>query len=102
MTGRRIMTEDEIRRAVIRISHEIVEKQAGTDGLVLIGIQRRGVPLARRIADSIAEHEGVHLPVGALDITFYRDDLSMVAQQPVVKGTELPTGIDGKTIILVD
>ena len=102
MSGRQIMTADEIRRATIRLSHEIVEKQAGTDGLVLIGIQRRGVPLARRIADSIAEHEGVRLPVGALDITFYRDDLSMVAQQPVVKGTELPTGIDGKTIILVD
>jgi len=102
MTGRQIMTADEIRRATIRLSHEIVEKQAGTDGLVLIGIQRRGVPLARRIAESIAEHEGVELPVGALDITFYRDDLSMVAQQPVVKGTELPSGIDGKTIVLVD
>jgi pyrimidine operon attenuation protein/uracil phosphoribosyltransferase len=102
MSGRQIMTADEIRRATIRLSHEIVEKQAGTDGLVLIGIQRRGVPLAHRIAESIAEHEGVSLPVGALDITFYRDDLSMVAQQPVVKGTELPTGIDGKTIVLVD
>ena len=102
MSGRQIMTADEIRRATIRLSHEIVEKQAGTDGLVLIGIQRRGVPLARRIAQSIAENEGVSLPVGALDITFYRDDLSMVAQQPVVKGTELPTGIDGKTIVLVD
>lgn len=102
MTGRRIMTADEIRRATIRLSHEIVEKQAGTDGLLLIGIQRRGVPLARRIAASILEHEGVEIPVGALDITFYRDDLSMVAQQPVVKGTELPAGIDGRTIILVD
>ena len=102
MTGRQIMTADEIRRATIRLSHEIVEKQAGTDGLVLIGIQRRGVPLARRIAESIAEHEGVEIPVGALDITFYRDDLSLVAQQPVVKGTELPGGIDGKTIVLVD
>jgi pyrimidine operon attenuation protein/uracil phosphoribosyltransferase len=102
MSGRQIMTADEIRRATIRLSHEIVEKQAGTDGLVLIGIQRRGVPLARRIAESIAEHEGAVLPVGALDITFYRDDLSMVALQPVVKGTELPTGIDGKTIVLVD
>jgi Pyrimidine operon attenuation protein/uracil phosphoribosyltransferase len=102
MSGRQIMTADEIRRATIRLSHEIVEKQAGTDGLVLIGIQRRGVPLAHRIADSIAEHEGVEIPVGALDITFYRDDLSLIAQQPVVKGTELPTGIDGKTIVLVD
>ncbi len=102
MSGRQIMTADEIRRATTRLSHEIVEKQAGTDGLMLIGIQRRGVPLARRIAASILEHEGVEVPVGALDITFYRDDLSMVAQQPIVKGTELPSGIDGRTIILVD
>jgi pyrimidine operon attenuation protein / uracil phosphoribosyltransferase len=102
MSGRQIMTADEIRRATIRLSHEIVEKQAGTEGLLLIGIQRRGVPLARRIAAAIAENEGVEIPVGALDITFYRDDLSMVAQQPVVKGTELPSGIDGKTVILVD
>jgi pyrimidine operon attenuation protein/uracil phosphoribosyltransferase len=102
MSGRRIMTADEIRRATIRLSHEIVEKQAGTDGLLLIGIQRRGVPLAQRIAASIAENEGAQVPVGALDITFYRDDLSLVAQQPVVKGTELPIGIDGRTIVLVD
>jgi pyrimidine operon attenuation protein / uracil phosphoribosyltransferase len=102
MSGRQIMTADEMRRATTRLSHEIVEKQAGTDGLLLVGIQRRGVPLARRIAAAIAEHEGVEVPVGALDITFYRDDLSLVAQQPVVKGTELPTGIDGRTIILVD
>ena len=102
MSGRQIMTADEIRRATIRLSHEIVEKQAGTDGLLLIGIQRRGVPLARRIADAIAENEGARVPVGALDITFYRDDLSLVAQQPIVKGTELPMGIDGRTVVLVD
>ncbi|MFL5684712.1 MAG: bifunctional pyr operon transcriptional regulator/uracil phosphoribosyltransferase PyrR [Chloroflexota bacterium] len=102
MTGRRIMTADEIRRATIRLSHEIVEKQAGTAGLLLIGIQRRGVPLAHRIAEAIAENESVDIAVGALDITFYRDDLSLVAQQPVVKGTELPFGIDGRTIVLVD
>ena len=102
MSGRQIMTADEIRRATTRLSHEIVEKQAGTAGLMLIGIQRRGVPLARRIAAAILEHEGVDVPVGALDITFYRDDLSLVAQQPIVKGTELPSGIDGRTIILVD
>ena len=102
MNGRRIMTADEIRRATIRISHEIVEKQAGTEGLLLVGIQRRGVPLARRIADSIDEHEGVRIPVGALDITFYRDDLSLVAQQPVVKGTDLPFDLNGSTVVLVD
>jgi pyrimidine operon attenuation protein/uracil phosphoribosyltransferase len=102
MSGRRIMTADEIRRATIRLSHEIVEKQAGTDGLLLIGIQRRGVPLARRIADAIRDNEGADVPVGALDITFYRDDLSLIAQQPVVKGTDLPFGIDGRTVVLVD
>lgn len=102
MTGRQIMTADEIRRATVRISHEIVEKQAGTAGLALVGIQRRGVPLARRIADAIEEHEGVRLPVGALDITFYRDDLSLVAQQPVVKGTDLPFDLNGATVVLVD
>jgi pyrimidine operon attenuation protein/uracil phosphoribosyltransferase len=102
MSGRQIMTADEIRRATIRISHEIVEKQAGTAGLALVGIQRRGVPLAHRIADAIAEHEGVRVPVGALDITFYRDDLSLVAQQPVVKGTDLPFDLNGSTVVLVD
>jgi pyrimidine operon attenuation protein / uracil phosphoribosyltransferase len=102
VTGRQIMTADEIRRATVRISHEIVEKQAGTAGLALVGIQRRGVPLAHRIADSIAEHEGVTLPVGALDITFYRDDLSLVALQPLVKGTDLPFDLNGATVVLVD
>src|SRR4026209_848452 len=101
MTGRRIMTADEIRGATIRLSHEIVEKQAGTSGLLLIGIQRRGVPLARRIAVAIAENESVDIVVGALDITFYRDDLSLVAQQPVVKGTDLPFDLNGSTIVLV-
>jgi pyrimidine operon attenuation protein/uracil phosphoribosyltransferase len=100
--GRRIMTADEIRRAVVRISHEIVEKQAGTEALALVGIQRRGVPLARRLADAIAENEGIHLPVGALDITFYRDDLSLVAQQPLVKGTDLPFDLNEMTVVLVD
>ena len=102
VNGRQIMTPDEIRRATIRMSHEIVEKQAGTAGLVLIGIQRRGVPLAQRIAAGILEHESVEVPVGALDITFYRDDLSLVAQQPVVKGTELPVDLNGRTVVLVD
>ena len=102
VNGRRIMTAEEIRRAVIRISHEIVEKQAGTDGLVLVGIQRRGVPIAHRIAGAILEHENASLPVGALDITFYRDDLSMLAQQPVVKGTDLPFDVTGTTVVLVD
>lgn len=96
------MTAEEIRRAVIRISHEIVEKQAGTAGLVLVGIQRRGVPLAQRLAEAIAEHEGVTLPVGALDITFYRDDRARVGQSPLVKGTDVPFAVEGATVVLVD
>ena len=77
-------------------------RAGGTNGLALIGIQRRGVPLARQIADAIAQAEGVKVPVGALDITFYRDDLSMVATQPVVKGTELPFDVNHYTVVLVD
>ena len=101
MHGRRIMTADEVRRAVTRISHEVVEKQAGTAGLVLVGIQRRGVPLARRLAESIHEHEGVRVPVGALDIEFHRDD-ERLGHSPLVKGTDLPFEIDGATVVLVD
>src|SRR3954462_112579 len=95
------MTPDEIRRAVVRISHEIVEKQAGTTGLVLVGIQRRGVPLARRVATAIAENEGVELPVGALDIEFHRDD-QRLGHAPLVKGTDIEFGIDGATVVLID
>jgi pyrimidine operon attenuation protein/uracil phosphoribosyltransferase len=102
MDARQIMTADEIRRAIIRVSHEIVERQAGTEGLVLVGIQRRGVPLAERIATAIEEHEGAALPVGALDITFYRDDLSLIAQQPIVKGTTIPVDLNDRTVVLVD
>ena len=100
------MTADDVRRALIRISHEIVEKHGGTDGLALLGIQRRGVPLAERLASSINEHEGVLLPVGKLDISFYRDDLSKVARQPLLKGTDLPNDLpfplESSTLVIVD
>jgi pyrimidine operon attenuation protein/uracil phosphoribosyltransferase len=102
VTARQIMTADEIRRALVRISHEVVEKHGGTTDLALVGIQRRGVPLADRMASAIAEHEGRAVPVGALDITFYRDDLSLVAHQPVVKGTDLPFDLNGLTLVIVD
>jgi pyrimidine operon attenuation protein/uracil phosphoribosyltransferase len=101
MTGRRIMTADEIRRAVIRISHEIVEKQAGTSGLVLVGIQRRGVPLAKRLAAEIEAHEGASIGVGALDIEFYRDD-ARLGHAPNVKGTDITFDLDDATVVLVD
>ena len=102
MDGRQIMTAEEIRRATVRISHEIVEKHAGTAGLALVGIQRRGVPLAHRIAGAIEANEGVALPVGALDITFYRDDLSLVDAAPIVKGTDIGFDLNDLTIVLVD
>ena len=97
-----IMDVDAMRRALVRIAHEIVEKNKGTENLVLVGIRSRGVPLAERIAKEIAEFENVKLLVGTLDITLYRDDLSTLSYNPIVKGTEINFDISGKTIVLVD
>lgn len=97
-----IMDEDGIKRAITRISHEIIEKNKGVDNLALIGIQRRGVILARDIAKKIMEVEGKEVPVGILDITFYRDDLSMLSEHPVVNGTDISFTINNKKIVLVD
>src|SRR3990170_3070243 len=96
------MTTDDVRRALIRISHEIVEKHGGTDGRARVGIQRRGVPLAERLAAAIADHEGVHPSVGSLDITFYRDDLSQVARAPLLKASDLPFALESSTLVIVD
>ena len=98
----KIMDEQAIGRAVKRISHEILEKNNGADGLVLIGIRRRGVPMAERIAEGIRNIEGVRLPVGALDITFYRDDLTKAHPQPELKASEIAFPVEGKTVILCD
>ena len=100
--ARRIMDGDEVRRALVRISHEIVEKHGGTEGLALVGIQRRGVPLAERIRAAIEDNEGVSLPVGSLDITFHRDDRSREARQPLLKGTDLPFELESSTLVVVD
>jgi pyrimidine operon attenuation protein/uracil phosphoribosyltransferase len=97
-----VLTPDDIRRVVRRIAHEIVERNHGLDGLVLIGMRTRGVPLAQRIADAINEFEGHEVPVGALDINLYRDDIGSIDRAPKVQPSDLPTDIDGKTIILVD
>ena len=102
MSARSMMDADQIHRAVVRLGHEIVERHGGTDGLVLIGIQRRGVVLAGRMADAIEESDRVRLPVGALDIALYRDDLSEVATYPIVRSTELPFDINERTVVLVD
>lgn len=97
-----LMDEDGIRRALVRISHEILEKNAGVAELALIGVRTRGVPLAKRIAANIEEIEGKKVPVGILDITLYRDDLSTIAQQPVVHSTEIAFDVTGKTLVLID
>jgi pyrimidine operon attenuation protein/uracil phosphoribosyltransferase len=102
VTARQIMTADDVRRALIRISHEIVEKHGGTDGLALVGVQTRGVPLAERLASAIEINEGVRVPVGSLDISFHRDDVEHGARQPRVKGTDLPFPLESSTLVIVD
>ena len=97
-----IVDADGLRRIVTRVAHEIVERNKGVDDLVLVGIRRRGVPLASRIAAKIKEFEG-HAPAeGSLDITLYRDDLSTVSAHPVVGATEIPVDINGKVAVLID
>ena len=97
-----LMDEQGVRRALTRISHEIVEKNKGVEDIVLVGIRTRGVPIAKRLADMIEQIEGVHPPVGILDITLYRDDLSTLSYQPIVRPTTMPVDIDRKVIVLVD
>jgi pyrimidine operon attenuation protein/uracil phosphoribosyltransferase len=89
-------------RTLRRMADEIVELNEGTDDLIIVGIQRRGVQLAARIVSSIREREKVDVPSGALDITLYRDDLQTVGPRPVVGPTDLPWAIDGKHVVIVD
>jgi pyrimidine operon attenuation protein/uracil phosphoribosyltransferase len=96
-----VIDKEGIRRALTRIAHEILEKNKGADNLALVGIRNRGLYLARRLAEKIEEFEEVKVPVGSLDITFYRDDVAIKAQ-PEVYETELLFDVNGKTIILVD
>ncbi len=97
-----IMDENAIRRAIVRISHEIIEKNDGVDNVVLVGIRTRGVPMAERISACIAECEAKVVPCGILDITFYRDDITKISVQPKHKGTEISFNVEGKDVILVD
>ena len=96
------MDADDLRRALTRIAHEIVERNAGTEGLVLVGVRSRGVPLARRLAALIEQHEGASLPVGSLDITFYRDDLTKVANAPIVHQHDRLASHLRQGVVLVD
>jgi pyrimidine operon attenuation protein / uracil phosphoribosyltransferase len=97
-----LMSATEIDRTLQRLAHEIVEKSGGTANLALIGIRRRGVPLAQRIARAMQGIEHVAVPVGTLDITLYRDDLSKIASQPVLHSSEIAFGVDDKDLLLVD
>ncbi|MEO6725203.1 MAG: bifunctional pyr operon transcriptional regulator/uracil phosphoribosyltransferase PyrR [Blastocatellia bacterium] len=97
-----VMTAGDINRVLARMASQIVENNPDWSGVLLVGIRRRGVPLAERIAARIKEMDGVAVATGALDITLYRDDLTTVADRPVINKTELPADITGKTIILVD
>ncbi|WP_408954378.1 bifunctional pyr operon transcriptional regulator/uracil phosphoribosyltransferase PyrR [Natroniella sp. ANB-PHB2] len=97
-----LIDQDGIRRALTRISHEIIEKNEGLDDIVVIGVRTRGVPLANRIANKLREIEGQEVKTGILDITLYRDDLTTIANQPIVHQTEIPFDITDKKIILVD
>lgn len=97
-----IMDGQAIRRAIIRVAHEIIEKNKGVHDIILVGVRTRGVPLAERLAAEIENIEGVRLPVGILDITLYRDDLSTLGHQPIVHETQIDSDINGKKIILVD
>ena len=102
MPLKQVFTKEEIERAITRISHEIIESNKGVKDLAIIGIRTRGYVLAERIAKVINNLYGTKLDVGALDITFYRDDLSLVAEQPVIHNTEIDFDIEGKNIVLVD
>jgi pyrimidine operon attenuation protein / uracil phosphoribosyltransferase len=98
----RLLQEGDVRRAVTRIAHEILERNKGADDLVLVGIAARGDDLARRLAEEIGRIEGAEVPVGVLDITFYRDDIGMRAEAPEVHETRIPFDVTGSTVVVVD
>ncbi len=97
-----LLSEADMERALTRIAHEIIERNKGAENLALIGIHTRGAPLAEDLAGRIGQFEGLSLPVGKLDITLYRDDLTEIALQPVVKKTEVPFDTHGMKLVLVD
>ena len=102
MTGAALMDGSEIRRALTRIAHEILERNRGAEGVVLVGIAARGDDLARRLAAEIERIEGTPVPVGVLDITFYRDDIGRRAEAPEVHETRIGFDVTGRTVVLVD
>ena len=97
-----LMDAGRLSRILARMAHEIVERHPDMKGAALVGIRSRGVPFARRLARLVKDASGVELPVGALDITLYRDDLTTIAPHPVMKATDVPFSIDGRTVVLAD
>lgn len=97
-----ILDDKAMKRALARISHEIIEKNNGVEDIVLIGVKRRGIPLAQRIAKNIEEFEGVKVPVGSVDITLYRDDLTALNEDPNINDDEIEVEIKDKKVIIVD
>lgn len=99
---RQLLSGEEISRTLNRLAHEIVEKSGGAGDLALIGVRRRGIPLAQRLAAIVQQSAHVAVPVGTLDITLYRDDLSTVGPQPVVHSSEIPFSVDDRDLVVVD
>jgi len=97
-----LMDKERLSRTLSRMAHEIVERHPDMRGVAFVGIRTRGVPLARRLARLVAQASGIEPPVGAQDITLYRDDFTAIAAHPVLKGTEIPFSIEGRTVILTD
>jgi pyrimidine operon attenuation protein/uracil phosphoribosyltransferase len=111
MSARVVMSAEDMRRSLARIAHEIIERNRAMENLVLVGMRTRGVPLARRLAANLEKFEDVTIPVGALDISYYRDDVPIGDRQqgdiagrrpPVVNGTDMPVDVEGKSVVLVD
>jgi len=100
--SKELLDKEDMERAITRMAHEIIEKNKGINSICLVGIQRGGVYIANRLSAKLKEIEGSDLPVGALDISFYRDDLNVRKDQPVVRRTQVPCEINNKKVVLVD
>jgi len=97
-----IMDDRQIQRTITRMAHEIIERNKGVENVVLVGIRTRGEPIARMLSEAILRVEGTEVPVGSVDITFYRDDLTHISRDPTINRTDIPFDVNGKTVVLVD
>lgn len=97
-----LMDDRQIQRTITRMAHEIIERNKGVEDVVLVGIRTRGEPIARMLSEAIFRVEGAQVPVGSVDITFYRDDLTHISGDPTINHTDIPFDVNGKTVVLVD